>query len=34
MTSKELEKYLGKYVSFDVNELAYLPTPDWKGEKL
>lgn len=27
MTSKELEKYIGKYVSFDVDDLAYLPLP-------
>ena len=27
MTSKELSKYIGKYVSFDVDDLAYLPLP-------
>lgn len=27
MTSKELEKYIGKYVSFDIDSLAYLPSP-------
>lgn len=27
MTSKELSKYIGKYVSFDVDNLAYLPLP-------
>lgn len=27
MTSKELEKYLNKHISFTVNELAYIPAP-------
>ena len=27
MTSKELSKYIGKYVLFDVDDLAYLPLP-------
>ena len=26
MSEKELAKYLGKYVSFTINENAYLPT--------
>lgn len=31
MTTKELKKYIGKYVSFDVDELAYLSLPKVKG---
>ena len=34
MTSKELEKYLGKYVSFTINECAFLPAPTVEGEDL
>jgi len=32
MTSKELSKYIGKYVSFDVDDLAYLPLPKIEGK--
>ena len=32
MTSKELEKYLGKYISFTINECAYLPAPEVEGK--
>ncbi len=32
MTSKELEKYLGKYVSFTINKNAFLPAPNIKGK--
>jgi len=32
MTSKELEKYLGKYISFTINECAYLPAPKVEGK--
>ena len=32
MTSKELEKYIGKYVSFDIDENAYLPTTKSEGK--
>ena len=31
MTSKELSKYIGKYVSFDIDGLAYLPLPKIEG---
>ena len=34
MTSKELSKYIGKYVSFDVDDLAYLPLPKIKGKDM
>lgn len=33
MTSKELSKYIGKCVSFDVDDLAYLPLPKITEEK-
>ena len=33
MTSKELSKYIGKYVSFEVDDLAYLPAPEVIGEE-
>ena len=34
MTSKELSKYIGKYVSFDVDDLAYLPLPKVEGKNM
>ena len=34
MTSKELQKYIGYKVSFDINDAAYLPLPKVEGEDL
>ena len=33
MTTNELKKYIGKHVSFDVDDLAYLPLPKITKEK-
>lgn len=34
MTSKELQKYIGYKVSFNINDAAYLPLPEVKGKDL
>lgn len=34
MTSKELQKYIGYKVSFDIDDAAYLPLPKIEGEDL
>lgn len=34
MNEKELAKYLGKYVSFTINENAYLPAPKVEGKDM
>ena len=34
MTSKKLSKYIGKYVLFDVDDLAYLPLPKIEGKDM
>lgn len=34
MTSNELKKYLGEYVSFEINDLAFLPKPEVEGKDM